>query len=59
MEVTILTEGEIRQCVEMDEEAIGAVEGGFTGLAHGQATIPPIVRVDIPENKGEVDIKTA
>lgn len=59
MEVTILTEGEIRQCVEMDEEAIGAVEGGFTGLAHGQATIPPIVRVDVPENKGEVDIKTA
>lgn len=59
MEVTILTEGEIRQCVEMDHEAIGVVEDGFTRLANGQATIPPIMRVDIPENRGEVDVKSA
>ena len=59
MQVTMLTEGEIRQCVDMDQEAIAVVGDGFTRLANGQATIPPIMRVDIPENKGEVDVKTA
>ncbi|MFQ6101399.1 MAG: cyclodeaminase [Anaerolineae bacterium] len=59
MEVTILTEPEIRQCVEMDQEAIAVVEDGFTRLANAEVTLPPIVRVDIPEHKGEVDVKTA
>lgn len=59
MAVTILTESEIRRCVGMDQEAIEIVEDGFTRLANGMATIPPIMRVDIPENKGEVDVKTA
>jgi len=59
MEVTILTEAEIRKCVGMDQEAIAVVEDGFTHLADGEVTLPPIMRVGIPENKGEVDVKTA
>lgn len=59
MKVTILTEAEIRKCVGLDQEAIAVVEGGFTHLADGEVTIPPIMRIDIPENKGEVDVKTA
>jgi ornithine cyclodeaminase len=59
MKVTILTEAEIRKCVGMDQEAIAVVEEGFTQLADGEVTIPPIMRIDIPENKGEVDVKTA
>ena len=59
MEVTILTEEEIRQCVKMDREAIAVVEDGFARLAMGQVTLPPIVQVDFPDKKGEVDIKTA
>jgi len=59
MEVTILTEAEIRRCVGMDREAIAVVEDGFTSLAEGAATIPPVMRIDIPEYKGEVDVKTA
>ena len=59
MTITILTESELRQCVGMDQEAIAAVADGFTRLAEGRVTLPPIVRVDIPENQGEVDIKTA
>jgi ornithine cyclodeaminase len=43
----------------LDHASIEAVEGGFTALAEGRATIPPIVRVDVHEHKGEVDIKTA
>jgi ornithine cyclodeaminase len=59
MKITILTEAEIRSCVELDEEAISAVADGFTSLAAGEVALPPIVRVDVPEYKGEVDIKTA
>ena len=59
MEITLLTEAEIRRCVGMDLEAIAAVEDGFTRLANGEATMPPIVCLPIPEHRGEVDIKTA
>lgn len=59
MTITILTEAEIRSCVELNEEAISAVADGFTSLAAGEVTLPPIVRVDVPEHHGEVDIKTA
>jgi len=59
MKITVLNEAEIRQCVGLDEEAIAAIEEGFTRLARGQVTLPPILRVDIPEHKGEVDVKTA
>jgi len=59
MKVTILTETELRQCVGMDEDSITAVSEGFTRLAQGKATVPPILRIDVPENKGEVDVKTA
>ena len=59
MKVTILTEAELRQCAGMDEESITAVSEGFTRLALGKATVPPILRIDVPENNGEVDVKTA
>lgn len=59
MKVTFLTESELRQCVGMDDDALAAVAEGFSRLAQGEATVPPILRVDVPENNGEVDIKTA
>ena len=59
MNVTILREAEIRQCVGVDDASLAAVADGFRRLAEGKATMPPILRVDIPENNGEVDIKTA
>jgi ectoine utilization protein EutC len=59
MKITILTEKDIRQCVDLDQEALAAVEDGFTRLADGKAVMPPIMRIDVPENNGEVDIKSA
>lgn len=59
MKITILTESEIRQCVGLDQEALTAVSDGFTRLAEGKATMPPIMRIDVPEHNGEVDIKSA
>jgi ectoine utilization protein EutC len=59
MRITILSESEIRTCVALDQESIAVVEDAFARLAAGDVTLPPIVRVDIPEHHGEVDIKTA
>lgn len=59
MELTILTEGEIRELVEMDGAALTVVSEGFTKLAQGRVTVPPIMRIDVPENHGEVDVKAA
>jgi len=59
MEITILTESELRQCVQMDDAALEAVAKGFSQLAEGNVTVPPIMRIDITENHGEVDVKSA
>lgn len=59
MKVTILKESEIRGCVALDQEAVTAVAEGFVCLTEGKASLPPIIRVDVLENRGEVDIKTA
>jgi ornithine cyclodeaminase len=59
MNITILTESEIRQCIQTDLEAVAVVEDAFTRLAEGKANMPPIMRIDVPENNGEVDIKSA
>ena len=59
MPITILTEADIRSCLDLDEEVFSAVADGFTSLAAGEVTVPPIVRIDVPDHEGEVDIKTA
>jgi ornithine cyclodeaminase len=43
----------------MNTEAVEAVALGFTRLAEGKVNLPPIIRVDVEANEGEVDIKTA
>lgn len=59
MNITILTEEDLRQCVKLDKAALDTVAEGFSKLAEGNVTVPPIMRVDISENHGEVDVKTA
>lgn len=55
----IIEESELRQKVGLSQAAIAVVEDGFTALSEGRAEMPPIMRVDIPESRGEVDVKTA
>jgi ectoine utilization protein EutC len=55
----IFKESEIRQHVGINQEAISVVEKGFSSLAAGNVELPPIMRVDIAEAHGEVDVKTA
>jgi ectoine utilization protein EutC len=55
----LLSETDIRSCVGFDREALEAVTQGFSRLAEGRAFAPPVIVIEIPEHKGEVDIKTA
>jgi len=59
MKITLLGESELRSCVGMDADALAAVATGFTRLAEGRASVPPVIAVMVPEHHGEVDIKTA
>jgi len=57
--IKVLVEKDIHQCVGVNKAAFEAVAEGFSKLAEGKVNVPPIVRIDVPEFNGEVDIKTA
>ncbi len=57
--IRILNEREIRSIVSLDESVIAAIETGFAELAKGNALVPPIMMLPVPEKHGEVDIKSA
>ncbi|MEJ5022139.1 cyclodeaminase [Ochrobactrum vermis] len=58
-EMRILTEADLRQIIALDIESVSCVEGAFRALASGGVNMPPILRLDIPAERGEVDVKTA
>ena len=39
--------------------AVDGIEDAFRALATEPVAMPPILRLDIPEARGEVDVKTA
>jgi len=55
----ILTEAELRDIVALDLDAVACVENAFRALATLPVAMPPILRLDIPEHHGEVDVKSA
>lgn len=55
----IFTEEEIRANVKIDQMVVKEVESAFTDLYTKDVQMPPIMRVDIPEKKAEIDVKTA
>ncbi|BAV51382.1 cyclodeaminase [Mesorhizobium sp. 113-1-2] len=57
--MTILTEAELREIVKLDLDAVACVENAFRALATLPVAMPPILRLDIPEHRGEVDVKSA
>ena len=58
-DITILTEAELRSQVQLNPAAIECVEQAFHALATRAVVMPPIMRLDIVEHNGEIDVKTA
>ncbi|MHA6642921.1 ectoine utilization protein EutC [Mesorhizobium sp. A623] len=57
--MAILTEADLRKIVSLDLDTVACVENAFLALATLPVAMPPILRLDIPEHRGEVDVKTA
>lgn len=57
--VKILTEADLRALVPLDADAVACIRDAFVALATKLVAMPPILRLDIPEHRGEVDVKTA
>ena len=55
----ILQENEIKKCVDINTDLIPIIEEAFVCLTKGLTIMPPVLRLDIKENHGEVDVKTA
>ncbi|MGO7908878.1 ectoine utilization protein EutC [Rhizobium leguminosarum] len=55
----ILTEAELRKVIGLDRDTVACIEEAFAALATKAVVMPPILRLDIPEYRGEVDVKTA
>lgn len=56
-ELSILTEGQIRELVGFGGEELETVESVYPLISDGSAVMPPIMRVDA--DKGEIDVKSA
>ncbi len=59
LDVPILSRAEIESAVPLDIAAVDCVERAFASLAGGKVVMPPVLRLDIAEHNGEVDVKTA
>jgi ornithine cyclodeaminase len=57
--ILILGEARLRELVPLDLAAIERTEAAFLALATEAVAMPPILRLDLPEHAGEVDVKTA
>jgi ornithine cyclodeaminase len=58
-DIRILTEAELRSQIQLDLDAIECIENAFHALATKSVVMPPIMRLDIIEHNGEIDVKTA
>jgi len=55
----IINHSQIKQCIELCSDLIPIIENAFIQLSKGNTAMPPILRLDIKEYHGEVDVKTA
>lgn len=58
MSITFLNEEEIRASVTLPE-AILAMEQAFAAYSRKEATVPPVMHLDVPQRTGEVHVKAA
>lgn len=58
-DVLVLTETDLRAAVGLGDEELGAVEAVYPLVSEGAGSMPPIMRIDVPEHNGEIDVKSA
>ncbi|MEQ8441185.1 MAG: cyclodeaminase [Alphaproteobacteria bacterium] len=58
-EILVLNEKELRDAVRLDMETVDLIADAFAALSSGAVVMPPILRMDMDDRNGEVDVKTA
>ena len=58
-DVLVITEAELRQVIQLDDSMLDVVGRAFSALATGDAVMPPIMRLDVHDHNGEIDVKSA
>jgi len=59
MNVTVLTEQDLRKCISLGQDVVNAIEKAYTWLSEEKVIMPAIMHIEVKENKGDVDIKSA
>src|SRR5210317_1348439 len=57
--IFILSEKEIKSLVKLDLNIITEIEKAFVALAKEEVEMPPILSMEMKDQRGEVDVKTA
>jgi ornithine cyclodeaminase len=57
--VRVLVESDLRDAVSLGTEELEAIEAVYPLVSRGEASMPPIMRIDVPAHNGEIDIKSA
>lgn len=55
----LLNEQQIRQCVQLDQRALEAIEKAFVSLSRGEAVVPSPLEFHLADRNGEVHVKSA
>ncbi|MBY5164230.1 cyclodeaminase [Salsipaludibacter albus] len=58
-DLTVLVESDLRAAVGLGAEERAAIEAVYPVVTAGRASMPPIMRIDVPEHRGEIDVKSA
>ena len=57
--VHVLTRGELTDAVGLGAAELDAIRAVYPLISTGRAQMPPIMRIDVPEHHGEIDVKAA
>lgn len=57
--VDVLTRDELRAAVGLGSDELAAIEAVFPLVSARAGSMPPVVSIEVPEHRGEVDIKAA
>jgi len=59
LDVAVVGEADLRATTGLDQEGLDAIREAFRRLSAGDAVQPPVMRIDVAEHRGEVDVKGA
>lgn len=57
--IRVLVESDLRAAVGLGEAELDTIESVYPLISAGEGSMPPIMRIDVPANNGEIDIKSA